>query len=284
VPDFEGNGPVWIREVKLMSLATSVNSSIALHNLALRMKAVKPYRDEYWEALGRYLAPQSIKRTRRDLVDHYHAFRCVAAKISEALSVEVLRKYWEKNQVPFLNSKPEPAESSQLQLAAPEPAERHSMAVAGTSKTYEVNAPAAEPVTREAYELASKYVVFQYQAFIAYALRHLQNILMCCVIGFALLVLALSSFSFQTPQSISRFLMVALFVGGIVVTRVLAQIEKDPILSRMSGTGEGELGRDFYMRLLAYGALPTLTVLGTQFPAVAQFINSWAQPTLSAMK
>jgi len=98
------------------------------------------------------------------------------------------------------------------------------------------------------------------------------------------LVLALHSFSFQAPQAISRFLILALAAGAVIVIRVLAQIERNPVLSRMSGTEEGQLSKDFYLRVLTYGALPVLTVISTQFPAIARFITSWAQPTIEAMR
>ena len=123
----------------------------------------------------------------------------------------------------------------------------------------------------------------QYAAFIGYALRHLQNLLLCCTVCFVLLVLALNSFSFQAPQAISQFLILALIVGAVIVLRVLAQIERDAILSRLSGTEAGELGKDFYFRALAYGGLPVLTVIGTQYPAISHFVSAWAQPTLAAI-
>ena len=62
------------------------------------------------------------------------------------------------------------------------------------------------------------------------------------------------------------------------------QIERNPVISRMSGTEEGQLSKDFYLRVLTYGALPVLTVISTQFPAIARFITSWAQPTIEAMR
>jgi hypothetical protein len=97
-------------------------------------------------------------------------------------------------------------------------------------------------------------------------------------------VLALNSFSFQTPEAISRLILTGLIVGGVVVVRVLAQIERNPIISRLSGTEEGTLGKDFYLQIISYGALPLLAVVGTQFPAAARLFTSWVQPTIEALK
>jgi hypothetical protein len=104
------------------------------------------------------------------------------------------------------------------------------------------------------------------------------------VLSFVLLVLALNSFSFQTPQAISRLMLVGLVVGGIVVVRTLAQIERNPIVSRISGTEEGALGKDFYLQIITYGALPVLAVIGTQFPSVARLLTFWGPQTISALK
>jgi hypothetical protein len=61
-------------------------------------------------------------------------------------------------------------------------------------------------------------------------------------------------------------------------------MERDPILSRISGTVPGELNKDFYLKFVAYGALPALGMLASQFPAISNFLSSWAQPALEALK
>jgi hypothetical protein len=38
------------------------------------------------------------------------------------------------------------------------------------------------------------------------------------------------------------------------------------------------------MRVITYGALPVLTVLGTQFPSIGRFLTSWAEPALESLK
>jgi hypothetical protein len=139
-------------------------------------------------------------------------------------------------------------------------------------------------VTREAYEYAGRYVALQYSVYIGYVLHQLQNLLLCAIVCFVLIVAALNSFSFQAPDAMFRFLMVTLAVSAVVVLVVLAQMERDPILSRLSGTPEGELGKDFYIRALAYGALPVLTILSTQFPAISRFVSAWVQPAAAGLR
>jgi hypothetical protein len=37
------------------------------------------------------------------------------------------------------------------------------------------------------------------------------------------------------------------------------------------------------VRLVSYGALPLLTVLASQFPAIGRFLFSWVQPAIEAL-
>jgi hypothetical protein len=151
--------------------------------------------------------------------------------------------------------------------------------------TQPANASKAEvkPVSTDAYEQAAKFVALHYSAYIGYALHQLRNLLLCCIACFVLLVGALNSFSFQAPQTIFHLLSAGLVVGGCVVLVIFAQMERDPIPSRLSGTAEGELGKDFYIRALAYGALPVLSVLSAQFPAISRYVTEWIQPASAAL-
>jgi len=89
LPDFEGSGPVWIRDLKLMSLATSVNSAIALHNLKLAMPQTDLNPLDYWQPLQTFLSPQP-ERNRRVMLAQNHEFLQKAAAISKDLSANRL--------------------------------------------------------------------------------------------------------------------------------------------------------------------------------------------------
>ncbi|MFL6417608.1 MAG: hypothetical protein ACJ74Y_18290, partial [Bryobacteraceae bacterium] len=213
---------------------------------------------------------------RKRLLSEYKTFAERAADINRLVSDKVLLPFWQTERMSFVEAgRVKEKSESALVMAA---------GAGGASKTLSGPSAGTVPVTVEGYEMASEYVALQFSVFIGYALRHIQNLLLCSVLSFVLLVLALSSFSFQTPQAISRLVLAGLIVGGIVVVRALAQIERNPIISRLSGTAEGALGKDFYLRIVSYGALPVLAVLGTQFPAVARILSSWVQPTVEALK
>jgi hypothetical protein len=275
LPDFDGSGPVWIRDLTLMSLATSVNSAIALHNLKLAMPKMQFDPLDYWNALRGYLSPKP-ERNRREILRQYQLFLGEAAEKTRVLSEDVLQPFWQTHRIPFVQAGYGEVAEAEAPLA-------QAATAGGRSQTIFLEKETAQTNT-EGYEMASEYVALQYAVFIGYALRHVRNLLLCSVLSFVLLVLALNSFSFQAPQAISRLMIVALAAGAIVVVRVLAQIERNPIVSRISGNEEGALGKDFYLRVLTYGALPVLTVLSTQFPSIGRFLTSWAEPTLDVLK
>ncbi|MBV9267225.1 MAG: hypothetical protein JO061_13730, partial [Acidobacteriaceae bacterium] len=310
VPEFGGSGPVWIREVKLMSLATAINGSIALHNLEILHGTPEKYSQEYFRDLQGFLSPKHGVGTRLDFICAYEQFRRTAGRIASTLGQEILRPYWRKNPLPFVGEvisddhkdedahKPQPAENA----IAPAPATKHlrlkSVATAvghvqslflapSTTLTQVVEETPfgneTKPVSAEAYDQAAKFITLQYSIYIGYVLHQLQNLLLCCITCFVLLVAALSSFSFQAPQAIFRLLTAGLIVAGCMVLMAFAQMDRDPILSRLTGTQEGELGKNFYLRALSYGALPVLSLLAAQFPAISRYLSVWIQPATAAL-
>ena len=86
------------------------------------------------------------------------------------------------------------------------------------------------------------------------------------------------------PQIISwcaTFILAALLLTfGIV----LAQMDCDAILSRMSNSKPGQIRyMTFPKQMITVGGLPLITVLATLFPAVGKFLFSWAAPILESL-
>jgi hypothetical protein len=351
-----GSGPVWIRDVKLMSLSTVVNGYVALHNLdSLRKNAIEARAPTYRDALKMFLmtpTPPS-NRDRRKFVEAYRAFRRSADDISVELGNTVLLEYWKNNKLDFVaaedsgepaapTAKPKsvPAKAGAqrdpvniekailrqswtvdrlefvlLRHAAEEsesPAEHRLAfaAAAGSSRPQSASVDRGNSVSsaswalgsweidthhepenqqkisgpsKDEYELASRYVALHYSTYIGYVLHQLQNLLVGSSVCFALLMLGLNSFAFQAPQTLFHLASATFIIGGIFVLKALAQIERDPILSRLSGSKEGELGKDFYIRVLTFGTVPILTVLATEFPSIGQYISGLIQPMSAAL-
>jgi hypothetical protein len=65
---------------------------------------------------------------------------------------------------------------------------------------------------------------------------------------------------------------------------VFAQMHRDPILSRITETNADELGLDFYIRIVSFGAIPVLTWLAYQFPDIGSAIFRFLQPGLDVVR
>jgi hypothetical protein len=75
-----------------------------------------------------------------------------------------------------------------------------------------------------------------------------------------------------------------LVILGAGIIWVLAQMHRDPILSRVTETNANELGLDFYIRIITFGAVPVLTWLAYQFPDIGNVIFRFIQPGLDVVK
>jgi hypothetical protein len=131
---------------------------------------------------------------------------------------------------------------------------------------------------------AEEFVALRYVALIRYALLQMRSFLEFLMYGFILLVLALNLYPFQGQRQIGIALIVVFLVAGGYVVRVFAQMDRNPLLSRLSETKANELSGDFVRRLVSFGALPLITLVAAQVPAVGDFLLSWVQPTLQAFK
>ena len=79
------------------------------------------------------------------------------------------------------------------------------------------------------------------------------------------------------------FLTVFIGFGGVTVL-VYSQMSRDATLSHITNTKPGELGFDFWVKLLGFGLGPLIGLLTTLFPSITDFAFSWLQPSVAALK
>jgi len=104
------------------------------------------------------------------------------------------------------------------------------------------------------------------------------------VTSFVLALISVGSYPFLAGR-LFVWTMAGVFVlfgAGIMIS--FAQMSRDAILSRLSGTDAGKLDVSFYLRVFSFGALPLLALLASQFPAVGHTLTSWLEPALNAMR
>lgn len=139
-----------------------------------------------------------------------------------------------------------------------------------------------EPVNRK-FVLAEDIVALPFYAYIHRVIGELRNVLFFLGIAVSLLFAALHTYAFRADQAIDWwFFGLFVFLGGGIVF-IVAQMERNPLLSRLSDTTPGKLGAGFYVELLKYGTIPFLTIFGSQVPSISNLLLKWVQPALQAL-
>jgi hypothetical protein len=274
----EGSGadrPLWVRRLNLQSIEIHIQAVYVLHNMTVLARdamALEAFNHEYLERLPKWakeygeaireLLKVDPHRTREDILSLTKRMRRINKQISWE-TFGFLRGFWLTNAVldPAVLSENESGEGK-----------------AGAKEQTEANA------LDQLADLAQRFVALHYSSFILYGVRQIQNLLVFVSSGFVLLMISLNSYSVQSPRFLSRFLLLLFLILGTVTVTCLAGLERDPILSRMAGNEPGKLNTGFYLKIAAYGGLPAISLLASEFPAISNFLLSWVEPTLEAFK
>ena len=179
------------------------------------------------------------------------------ANFAQVLIVSVLGPYWSCRRGGFVANDPVAAE-----------------ATPGGGARFEDGIP-------HEIQLAEEFVAIRYIALIRAVLINLRYLTTFVATAFVLALLAWNSYPFQPRQWVDWTFTVLLFGSLATVFGVYAGMHRSPILSRITGTTANELGSDFFWRLFGFGAIPFLTWLASQFPAVSNLVSRLLQSGLS---
>ena len=106
------------------------------------------------------------------------------------------------------------------------------------------------------------------------------------VLGALLLIVALAAYPFHPPRFIdlcSWVVVAGVVVGGLVV---IVRLERNEILSRLSGTAPGRVSFNFNFisELVVYVVLPILALVATLVPEVSDQLAAWLDPLRRALR
>lgn len=137
---------------------------------------------------------------------------------------------------------------------------------------------------RTSREIAEYFVNTLYMNYIITILLRIRTLAAAAAGIFVFDVLAVNSYPFE-PRA---FLRASMFAILILVTAcfafVYSQMHRDPVLSRMTDTKTGELGTDFWLRMLSFAGLPVVSLIAMQFPSVGNFLFSWVSPLMKVAR
>jgi hypothetical protein len=139
-------------------------------------------------------------------------------------------------------------------------------AIKGKSAPASANGPAAAAWLSSAEE----FVAFQVVAFVSYVFEHLRNLLTAFLAPSFLLFLSLVLYPFRPARILLGFMFVFVTALAVLTVRMLAQMEREEILSLISRTPPGKVSWDFSFvsRVLIYGVFPILSLLAANIPDV----------------
>jgi hypothetical protein len=131
---------------------------------------------------------------------------------------------------------------------------------------------------------AEELVCLTYLGFAQNMLGRIRTMVIGAICVFVATTLSVATYPFDPRPALSAVLLV-LFLGfGAVVVFVYADMHKDATLSHVTNTNPGELGSEFWFKLIGYGAAPLLGLITTVLPDLPGFLFSWLQPGLSSLK
>jgi hypothetical protein len=95
---------------------------------------------------------------------------------------------------------------------------------------------------------------------------------------------ATSTYPFDPQQALSAVLIVLFVSVGAVIVRVYADMHRDSTLSHVTNTRPGELGTEFWFKIVGFGFAPLIGLLTRLFPGITDFVFSWLQPGIASLK
>jgi hypothetical protein len=126
-------------------------------------------------------------------------------------------------------------------------------------------------------EQAESVIALQYALMIRDVLARIMSGLLAAMLCLTLVAAAHLFYMFQGRSSFLTLDLLAIGAAAIVAIWLLTGMERDGVLSRLRNT-PGRINWEFIKRITLYGAFPLLTVVGSLFPEVGDFLFGWLEP------
>jgi len=139
------------------------------------------------------------------------------------------------------------------------------------------------PGVNENVRACERFVCLVFASFLRAMLVRIRTMIAAIGWMYVFLLIGITLYPFEPKSFIQVVLVILLVVIVLAVGTVFVQIHRDPVLSDLTDTTPGQLGTDFWIRIVSFTAVPLLTLLASQFPSINRFIYSWLQPGLQAL-
>jgi len=141
------------------------------------------------------------------------------------------------------------------------------------------------PLSEEqSVKLAEEFVCLIYIGYLQNMIARMRTMVLSMAGVFATIALSVAFYPYTPRLLLSISLLISLLVLGAVVALVYAGLDRDSTLSHITNTQPGNLGLNFWLRILSFVGVPALGLIVAQFPEIADFVGSWIQPGLNSVK
>jgi hypothetical protein len=163
--------------------------------------------------------------------------------------------------------------------------EKVSLIVGRASDEKEEATPTAPPQAgQEHIRNAEEFVCLNYLGFVQNVLGRLRTMAMTIMVLLVACTVAMSTYPFDPRQALSAVLIALFTIVGVVIVKVYADMHRDATLSHVTNTKPGELGLEFWFKIVGFGFAPLAGLLTRVFPGITDFVFSWLQPGISSLK
>ena len=123
-----------------------------------------------------------------------------------------------------------------------------------------------------------------YVGYLQNMIARMRTMVLSIVGIFAAVALSVACYPYSPRPLLALSLMALLLVLGGVVAIVYAGLDRDSTLSHITNTEPGQLGVNFWVRIVSFVGVPALGLIVAQFPEITDFVASWIQPGMTAIK
>ncbi len=131
---------------------------------------------------------------------------------------------------------------------------------------------------------AEELVCLVYMGFVQNILGRMRTIVMQILLLFIAGTISIATYPFDPRPALSAAMMLLFALLGAVIVIVYSQMHRDATLSYVTNTEPGELGTEFWFKLVGFALGPVLGLLAAIFPELPGSLFSWLQPGLESIK
>jgi hypothetical protein len=165
--------------------------------------------------------------------------------------------------------------------------ERGSVNVQDAPPGGEEHGPGREHITlsdKMTVRLGEEFLCVIYVGYLQNLLGRMRTMVLSMVGIFAAIAISVGFYPFTPRPTISLSLLFLLLLIGTIVGVVFAGLDRDSTLSHITNTEPGALGAHFWLRMISFVGVPAMGLIVAQFPEITDFVFSWVEPTMSAIK